>query len=508
MNLTAIDRLGIKRLATDSRSVKPGATFVAYPGETQDGRQYIAQAIARGAASVLWEKRGFQWNPAWRLPNLGVTQLRARAGLIASHVHGNPSGRLWMIGVTGTNGKTTCSQWIAQALSACGVRTAVIGTLGYGLRRTLRPLANTTPDAVWLHAQLATFLRGGANAVSMEVSSIGLDQDRVAGVEFDAALFTNLTRDHLDYHHTMRGYRRAKARLFECASLKHAIVNLDDAFGRDLAVRVRRRGLNVLGYGFEQSGFEQSGFEQSGFEQSGFDHRAHGARRVPCVLGNNFSAGAGGMHFEVRTPWGRATIESPLLGRHNASNLLGSLATLLASDIKLKDAVATLGALDAVPGRMQTIGGGRRPLVVVDYAHSPDALEQVLHALRELIGGTAARLVCVFGCGGTRDRGKRPLMGAVAARLADRVVITSDNPRNEDPLRIIADIRKGVRGDCLIEPDRRRAIARALREAGRGDVVLIAGKGHETYQEIAGVRHVFSDAVVARAGLHRWTARK
>ena len=486
MNFSAIDQLGIERLATDSRRVERGATFVAYPGETQDGRRYIAQAIERGAASVLWEKRGFQWNPAWRVPHLGIPQLRARAGLIASHVHDDPSARLRMIGVTGTNGKTTCSQWIAQALNQCGVRTAVIGTLGYGMRRPLRPLANTTPDAVWLHAELAKFARRGARAVSMEVSSIGLDQDRVAGVEFDAALLTNLTRDHLDYHHTMRSYRRAKARLFECESLTHAIVNLDDDFGRDLAGRVRRRGLTVLGYGF--------------------DPRVRTTRRVPRLIGNNFTAGAAGMKFDVKTPWGRATIESSMLGRHNASNLLGSLATLLASDIKLKDAVATLGTLKAVPGRMQKIGGGRLPLVVIDYAHSPDALEQVLRTLHDLTGDAAARLICVFGCGGGRDRGKRELMGAVATRLADRVVITSDNPRHEDPHAIIADIIKGARGDCRVEPDRVRAIAEAVGAARRGDVVLIAGKGHETYQEIRGVRRAHSDIAVARAALKRASA--
>ena len=487
MNLAAIDQLGIKRLATDSRCVGRGATFVAYPGETQDGRRFIAQAIARGAASVLWEKRGFQWNPAWRVPNLGIANLRARAGVMAGHVNHDPSARLWLIGVTGTNGKTTCSHWIAQALNQCAVRTALIGTLGYGTRKPLKPLANTTPDAVWLHAELANFVRHGVRAVSMEVSSIGLDQDRVAGVRFDVALFTNLTRDHLDYHRTMRNYRRAKARLFECESLTHAVVNLDDEFGRDLSRRVRRRGLAMLGYGFDQ--------------------RIRNSRRVPCVLGNNLVTGAGGMRFDVTTPWGRATIESPLLGRHNASNLLGSLATLLASDIKFKDAVAALGRLQAVPGRMQTVGGGRRPLVVVDYAHTPDALEQVLRALREAISGAAARLICVFGCGGGRDRGKRPLMGAAAQRLADCVVITSDNPRDEDPRAIIAEIQQGVRGESVVEPDRARAIACALRKARRGDVVLIAGKGHETYQETRGVRRPFSDVVVARAALQRWSAR-
>ncbi|MDB5812447.1 MAG: UDP-N-acetylmuramoyl-L-alanyl-D-glutamate--2,6-diaminopimelate ligase [Betaproteobacteria bacterium] len=483
MNAAAIDSLNIKRLVTDSRQVARGDTFVAYPGETQDGRRYIGQAIARGASSVLWEKRNFKWHHDWQVPNAGVSQLRAHAGIIASDVYADPSARLRMIGVTGTNGKTTCSQWIAHALNQCGVRTAVIGTLGYGMRAPLKPLVNTTPDAVWLQSQLASFLRRGARAVSMEVSSIGLDQDRVAGVQFDTALFTNLTRDHLDYHRTMHRYRRAKSRLFECDSLKRAIVNLDDAFGAELAHTVRRRGLSVIGYGF--------------------GNRSLNGRRLSRVSASNFKAGAAGMQFDVHTSWGDATVESPLIGRHNAFNLLGSLATLLASDIRFKDAIATLGKLRPVPGRMQKIGGGRLPAVVVDYAHSPDALEQVLLSLREAIAGSDARLVCVFGCGGDRDRGKRPLMGAVAARLADCVVITSDNPRTEDPLKIIADIRKGARGEQRVEPDRKRAISLAIGEARRGDIVLIAGKGHETYQEIEGVRRPFSDLAVARAALNR-----
>ncbi len=245
-----IEALGVRRLVNDSRAVRPGDTFVAYPGQSRDGRDYIAQAIANGAASVLWERAGFRWDPRWRVPNLGVQALRRHAGEIASRVHGRPSRRLRVIGVTGTNGKTTCSQWIAQALTRCGRRCAVIGTLGYGLRAPFKPLANTTPDALWLHAQLAEFARRGAQAVAMEVSSIGLDQDRVAGVEFDIALFTNLTRDHLEYHRTMRRYREAKARLFAWQTLKHAVVNLDDDFGAELARRIRRPGLEVIGYGF------------------------------------------------------------------------------------------------------------------------------------------------------------------------------------------------------------------------------------------------------------------
>ena len=480
MNLRVLDQLGIRRLATDSRRVRRGDTFVAYSGEAQDGRSYIPQAIANGARAVLWEKRGFKWRPIWRAPNLGIVNLRARAGIIASHVHDHPSARLWMVGVTGTNGKTTCSQWIARALNETGLRSAVIGTLGYGLRGRLKTLANTTPDAVWLHAQLADFERHGAQAVSMEVSSIGLDQDRTSGVQFDVALFTNLTRDHLEYHHTMRRYRAAKAQLFACDSLKYAIVNLDDEFGAALAKRIKRRGLKVIGYGFGRAG---------------------GMR----VTGSNLIADARGVSFDVATPWGGARVASPVLGRFNASNLLGTLAVLLASGVALGQAVATLARLKPVPGRLQTIGGGARPVVVVDYAHTPDALEKVLVALRDLTT-RRARLICVFGCGGERDRGKRPLMGRIAAQLADWVVLTNDNPRNEEPLTIIDDILTGMESAGELELDRRRAIRSAINKARRGDVVLIAGKGHETYQEVKGVRRPFSDIEVARAALRGWAA--
>jgi len=487
----AVGALGIRRLINDSRAVRSGDTFVAYPGQSRDGREFIPQALARGAASVLWERAGFRWNPRWRAPNLGVRQLRRNAGEIASRMHGRPSARLHLIGVTGTNGKTTCSQWIAQALTRCGRRCAVIGTLGYGVRAPLRPLANTTPDALWLHAQLAEFARRGAQAVAMEVSSIGLDQDRVAGVEFDVALFTNLSRDHLEYHRTMRRYGEAKARLFAWQTLRHAVVNLDDDFGAALARGIGRPGLEVIGYGFTA------------------------ARGAPLarVTGSNLVTSARGVSFDAKTPWGAARVTSPVLGRHNAYNLLGTLAVLLASGVTLRKAVAALSALTPVPGRLQRVGGGPRPLVVVDYAHTPDALEQALTTLRGLLNSNASRLtphtsrlICVFGCGGERDRGKRPQMGRVAAALADRVVITSDNPRGEDPRQIIEDIVGGVRragGGMAIEPDRRAAILRAVQEARRGDIVLLAGKGHEEYQEIRGARRPFSDAAVAREAVER-----
>jgi UDP-N-acetylmuramoyl-L-alanyl-D-glutamate--2,6-diaminopimelate ligase len=486
-NRDAIRALGVRRLVNDSRAVRPGDTFVAYPGAARDGRDYIPQAIANGASGVLWERSGFRWSAEWRVPNAGVRGLRRHAGEMAGEVYGRPSARLSVIGVTGTNGKTTCSQWIAQALTRAGRRCAVIGTLGYGLRAPLAPLVNTTPDALWLHAQLADFARRGAQAVAMEVSSIGLDQDRVAGVEFDVALFTNLTRDHLEYHRTLRRYGAAKAKLFAWDTLRHAVINLDDAFGAKLARRIRRPGLKVTGYGFGEM------------------------RGGGLVQGSNLVSGPRGVSFDVRTPWGAARVSSSVIGRHNAYNLLGTLAVLLASGVPLKKAVSALAQLKPVAGRLQALGGGAKPLVVVDYAHTPDALKQVLTTLRELLAGNPSpvtrhspRLICVFGCGGDRDQGKRPIMGKVAGRLADRIFVTSDNPRGEKPADIIRDIVAGTRGASgalVIEADRGKAIRRAVAEARRGDIVLLAGKGHEQYQEIRGIRLPFSDAAAAREAL-------
>jgi UDP-N-acetylmuramoyl-L-alanyl-D-glutamate--2,6-diaminopimelate ligase len=503
-SLRAIDGLGVKRLTSDSRLIGAGDTFVAYPGETRDGREFIPQAIASGAASVLWDSGGFAWNPAWRAANLGVPNLRRRAGEIANHVYGRPSSRLWMIGVTGTNGKTTCSQWIAQSLTRTGRRCAVIGTLGSGFLGALEPSINTTPDAVWLHGALSGFLSRGARSVSMEVSSHGLAQHRLAGVEFDVALLTNVTRDHLDYHGTMRNYRATKAKLFDWPALGCAVLNFDDTLGAELAARLPRRDLRVIGYGFGRPPLARS-------------------RRLSRVQGSNLRVGTDGLSFDVTTPWGSASLESRLIGSFNAANLLGSLATLLASEVSLDDSVKALQRVKAVAGRTERYGGGRRPLVVVDYAHTPDALEKVLTALRELLGQgpevpdskpkgrkrpasarpaiSNPKLICVFGCGGDRDRGKRPLMGRVASRLADHVIITSDNPRSEDPFAIIVDILEGVEAECAVVPDRARAIRQAVAAARRGDIVLIAGKGHERYQEIGATRRPFSDAGAAQAAL-------
>jgi len=478
-DMQAVRALGVRRMTVDSRAVRPGDTFVAYPGESRDGRDYIAQAMQNGAGSVLWDADGFVWNRRWRIPNLGVAHLRSNAGVIASEIYGKPSARLWTIGVTGTNGKTSCSQWIAQALTRARRKCAVIGTLGSGFPGRLDAHANTTPDAVSLHARMRSFVRTGAQAVCMEASSHGLAQDRLAGVEFDVAMLTNLTRDHLDYHGTMRRYKAAKTRLFRWPSLSHVVVNVDDAFGCELAQRWKHRRSALLGYGFARRGARLRG---------------------PCVEGRNLRLGLQGISFDIASPWGRATLESPLIGRFNATNLLGSLATLLVSDVGLEQSVAALQKVAPVPGRTERYGGGRAPLVIVDYAHTPDALEKVLESLRAA-AGSKARLVCVFGCGGDRDRGKRPLMGEVASRHADQLIITSDNPRSEDPGEIVAQIAKGVRRKHEQIIDRRQAVIKAIAEARPGDIVLVAGKGHEQYQEVRGVRRRYSDAAVVRAAL-------
>jgi UDP-N-acetylmuramoyl-L-alanyl-D-glutamate--2,6-diaminopimelate ligase len=396
---------------------------------------------------------------------------------MAAELAGNPSEQLLMVAVTGTNGKTSCSQWIASALGALGRPTTVIGTLGHGFPGQLEALANTTPDALALHPLLARHRLAGAQCVAMEASSHALAQDRLSGSRFDIALFTNLTRDHLDYHGDMERYGEAKARLFDWPGLRFAVVNVGDAFGRRLVDRMRDRHTRVLTYGFEQG----------------------------VVSGARLDLHRFGLSLEIRTPWGEGRVESALWGEHNAANLLGVLGVLIAADVPFDQAVRALADLQPVEGRMQTLGGDGKPLVVIDYAHTPDALSHVLQALRRHL--SRGRLACVFGCGGERDAGKRPLMGEAASRLADRVVITSDNPRAEDPSAIIAAIAAGAAGGYAVEPDRAQAIATAIAAAAADDVVLVAGKGHERWQEIAGVRHPFSDAAVCAACLETWPAR-
>jgi len=484
----ALAELGVpvRRITSDSRTIGPGDSFAAYPGEARDGRSYIADALRRGAGSVLWESAGYTWPAALRAPNAGVANLKHELGWIADAVFAHPSERLWMTGVTGTNGKTSCSHWIAQAFNAAGRRAAVAGTLGNGFPEAIEPALNTTPDAAALHEMLRTWADRGAAAVAMEVSSHGLAQGRVNGVAFDVALFTNLTRDHLDYHATMEAYGEAKARLFDWPTLSTAVINADDAFGRQLIARCRQRGVKVLAYGQANGG----------------------GNGQPDIRAEALDIGVDGIRATVLTPWGRAEFESDVVGGFNASNLLGVLGVLLASEVALDDAARLLAALTPVAGRMQKTGGRGKPLVVVDYAHTPDALEKVLLALRPVAASRSGRLAAVFGCGGDRDPGKRPQMGAIAARLADAIVVTSDNPRSENPAAIVGEIVAGIpdtQKPVVAVVDRDAAISAAIAKAGPEDVVLIAGKGHEPYQEIAGIRHPFSDLEHADAALARWT---
>jgi len=468
-----------RRITADSRQVRAGDAFAAYRGEAADGRAFIPDAIARGAGAVFWDAPGFHWDSAWKVANVAVEGLKAKLGAIADLVYGHPSRSVWVVGVTGTNGKTSCTHWIAQCLASRGRRAAVLGTLGNGVIGALRPAANTTPDAALVHELLAQFRDAGAWAVAMEVSSHGLDQGRVNAVAFDVALFTNLTRDHLDYHGTMAAYGAAKAKLFAWPGLSTCVINADDPFGQSLVDAARGRGQKVLTYGFGDA-----------------DIAATGMATTPQ-----------GIALSVATPWGRGDVALQLAGAFNAANALGVLGVLLASGVALDDALAALARITAPPGRMQRLGGGFAPLVVVDYAHSPDALEKVLIALRPAVVDSG-ELVCVFGCGGDRDPGKRPEMGRVAALLADRVVVTSDNPRSEDPAAIADAIGQGIRDtghrNYTTLLDREAAIRTAIAGARGGDVVLVAGKGHEDYQERGGVRARFSDAETAAAALAAW----
>lgn len=465
-------------LKVDSRKITPGDVFVACQGEYTDGRAYIAAAIDNGAAFVFWDDDGhFMWSPSWTVPHQGVPQLRSRAGLVAAACYGQPAQALNVWGITGTNGKTSISQWLAQAADLLGQKCAIMGTVGNGYWQALTESTHTTLDAVSVQGWLQRFVRGGAQAVAMEVSSHGLDQHRVIGVPFTTAVLTNLTRDHLDYHGDMAAYGHSKAKLFDWQSLRHAVVNVDDDFGRALAARLRRDRAEVAVYGY-------------GFSADADIHI------------RSFQASARGMSVALCTPWGEALVHSRLLGRFNAQNLAACVGVLCANGFALTDVSAVLANIQPATGRMDCIMLPEKPLVVVDYAHTPDALEKALATLQE-IKPEHAKLWCVFGCGGNRDSGKRPLMGAAAQAGADKVVLTSDNPRMEDPQAIMDDVLPALHHPAYVDSSRQRAIEYAIAHAGASDMILIAGKGHETYQDIQGQKQHFSDFEVAKAALAR-----
>lgn len=464
----------IRELTQDSRNVRPGDLFLAVAGSGTDGRAHITDAIARGAAAVAYEAEGapeIQDSAALLIP---VQGLQAQLSAIAGRFYGEPSRALTMLGVTGTNGKTTVSQLFAQALDLLGESCGVIGTLGNGFPGRLADSGFTTPDPIGLQAALSDLKHAGAGSVAMEVSSHGLAQYRLAAVDLDIAILTNLSRDHLDYHGTMAAYAEAKARLFAWPSLKARILNLDDAFGEQLAAEYAGQGVKTYSL----------------------------SRNDADLYCREIRFGKQGVEAAVVTPQGEAWLRSPLLGRFNLSNLLAVVASLSALGYALGDIVAVLPRLQAPAGRMQTLIREDAPLVVVDYAHTPDALQQVLQALRPHVA-SGGRLVCVFGCGGERDTGKRPLMAQVAEQQADWVLVTDDNPRHEPAAQIRADILAGfTNADAVQEfDDRALAIATAIGQSKAGDVVLIAGKGHEDYQEVAGVRQPFSDVLQAGKAL-------
>jgi len=481
--------LEIAGLVQDSRAVGPGDAFVAIEGFGAHGLNFIAQAEAAGAAAVLFEPPMPDAFAAAAggagIPVLAAPSLRARLGALADRFHGAPSQAMTVVGVTGTNGKTSTVQLIAQAWTLQGRTAGTIGTLGAGLYGRVEPTGFTTPLVLQTHALLAGLRDAGADAVAMEVSSHALDQGRVDGVRFAVAVFTNLTRDHLDYHGTMDAYGEAKARLFAWPDLGAAVVNLDDAHGRAVFAAVR-------------AGATSEATTRATPRAIGVSSRGDADATVRA---EDIRLDLSGIGFDLRI--GREThpVRSPLLGRFYVDNLLAVAGTLHALGEATAAIAGLLSRLAPVHGRMNRLGGdGARPLVVIDYAHTPDALAQALDALRAHARG---RVICVFGCGGDRDAGKRPQMAAIAENLADLVFVTDDNPRTEDGDAIVADILAGFArpGDVRVVRDRGAAIAQAVAGAGTGDLVLVAGKGHEPYQEIHGVRHPFDDTEVARAAL-------
>jgi UDP-N-acetylmuramoyl-L-alanyl-D-glutamate--2,6-diaminopimelate ligase len=454
--------LSVTGMTLDSREVKTGDIFFAYPGEASDGRKYIDQAIKAGAAMIVAEA-GIEF-ASFAAPIIAVENLREKVGIFAANFYDNPSHAMDLIGITGTNGKTTTCQLLAQLLRALSGQCGAIGTLGAGLSEAEQQPGLTTPDPISLQCILGDWRDLQIPAVAMEVSSHALDQGRCNGLQYRAAIFTNLSRDHLDYHGDMDSYAAAKAKLFSWDKLQFALINIDDEFGAKLVSQIPS-SVKTYGYSIQHS--------NAAIYAQVIDYRTDG------------------MQILISTPWGSLETTVALIGDFNLSNLLAAVACTAALGHDIKAISRLLPALKAAAGRMEMLA--EFPVTaVVDYAHTPDALEKTLHAIRRHCAG---KLWCVFGCGGDRDKGKRPQMGEIAARLADHVIVTSDNPRSEKPEAIIADIVAGIPSDkaAIIEIDRAAAIARAVRDANDGDVVLVAGKGHEDYQLIAGQRLAFSD---------------
>ena len=471
----------VNDVTLDSRAVSPGALFLACRGGTRHGLEFAEQAAARGARAVLYEADGHA-RPSLQSEIFvaGIPHLGRHVGTIADRFFGSPAQALTVAGITGTNGKTTCAWLLAQALQICNRRAAFMGTIGFGVPPTLTPTERTTSDAVGVHRQFAALRQLGAECVSMEVSSHAIEQHRVAAVRFETAAFTNLTRDHLDYHGTMEAYGAAKARLFTWPQLAHRVINVDDPFGAQLAAQRSAARLVITSRGVGGTSA----------------WRPH----AEIVCARSVARESGGLRIAVESSWGSGELTAPLIGDFNVDNVLTVLAVLLVWNVPLSHALAALARAKPPSGRMETFGGsGVLPLGIVDYAHTPDGLTKALAAARAHCRG---HLRVVFGCGGDRDPGKRPMMGRVASEMADEAILTDDNPRTEDPAKIVADILAGFPGPelPLVEHDRAVAIRTALARSTPEDVVLVAGKGHEDYQIYGTARRPFSDqSIVAEA---------
>lgn len=476
------------RLCTDSRQVRPGDGFLAWPGAAVDARAHVGAAMAAGAVACLVEHSGAT---AFELTDARIAtfaDLKSASGLLASAWYGEPSARLAVLAVTGTNGKTSITWWLAQALSnlkqAAVIPCGLVGTLGVGVPPHLVATGLTTPDPVALQAAFANFAAQGLKACAIEASSIGIEEHRLAGTQIHTAMLTNVTQDHLDYHGDMATYAAAKARLFAWPGLRAAVINVDDPYGLELVAGLTRpaSGLDIWTVSMAQ-----------------------GKTNLARLQAQDIRYEPQGVAFVVVEGVQRVPLTTQLVGAYNIANVLGVIAAMRTLGVPLDAAVNACADLTPVPGRMECVSVPGQPLVAVDYAHTPDALAKALDALQPLTRARGGRLWCVFGCGGDRDTAKRPVMGAVAGAHADRVVVTSDNPRSESPDTIISQILLGLGGvkNVTVEPDRARAIAQTLAQAKAADVVLLAGKGHEDCQEIAGKRLPFSDVAQVRAAMGR-----
>lgn len=463
-----LPELLVQGITGDSRKIKPGDLFVAVQGLNVDGRQFIGDADKRQAVGVLCEPPAPTVNTS--IPVFEIENLKSRTGVIASRFFGEPSSQLVVVAITGTNGKTSCSHFIAQALSSLEFKCGIVGTLGYGVPGALSESLMTTPDSIDLQGHLAYLVEMNCKAVTLEASSHGLEQGRLNGTAVDTAIFTNITRDHLDYHESFQDYKEAKRILFTRSELKTAIINIDDEFWEVLR-------------------------ESVGEDVKIYTTSTH--LRDADVHCQNICLNENGMSFQLISPWGEAPIASLLMGEFNISNLLLTAAFLGSRGYSLTDIVTALSNCGAVKGRMEVLHNDNQPTVVIDYAHTPDALEKALQATREHCKG---ELWCIFGCGGDRDKGKRSEMGEIASKLADHIMITDDNPRSESSAAIASDVFRGVisGSDTEVETNRRLAIEKVMARAAPYDVVLIAGKGHEEYQEVKGQKLAFSDHEVVR----------